>query len=289
MKFTTAVLLLSLATTAKSWRSVDTATLHFWSPPSLCTQENYDNKNTCSVSESVENINVKLDNTGSICYSNPMSYSSNGSAWFTWLGPGQPGFPDLWTYELWVPKGQPVPQCNERGVCDPCDALDPIRGNDPAGWYSLDWVERLNSTGYSLVGSPSPYCCSVNECAVTSFAYANDVHPNNQCGPFQGNITVEAGVTPDPHACVSRGITTAAKCGEECDDTTLTLKKAVFANDENGEAACCTCTYYDELGMSGVCGTDISLCIANDIPSGSNKVVTIGAMLFVVANAVYFI
>ena len=72
MKFTTTALLLSLATTAQSWRAIDTATLHFWSPPSLCTKENFDNGNTCSQSESVDNINVKLDNTGAICYSNPM-------------------------------------------------------------------------------------------------------------------------------------------------------------------------------------------------------------------------
>ena len=277
MKFTTTALLLSLATTAQSWRAIDTATLNFWSPPSLCTKENFDNGNTCSQSESVDNINVKLDNTGAICYSNPMgSYSSDGLARFTWLGPGQPGVQDVYAYNLGVPKGEPVPLCDERGVCDPCDALDPIRGSDPNGWFSFNNTLPM---GYEY-GSSLTYRYD-NECAVTFFTPTT-----NYCGPFQGNITVEAG---DPETCVNRGITTAAKCGEECDDTTLNLKKAVFANDENGEAACCTCTYYDVMGTSGVCGADISLCVDGTPSGSSNKVVTIGAMLFVVANAVYFI
>ena len=268
MKFTISALLLSLATTAQSWRTIDKVTLHFWSPPSLCTKENYDNGNTCSRS-AIDDINVTLDNTGAICYTNPMGVNMSNSTWFSWLGPKtNDSISDLWLYQLRVPEGQPVPQCDERGVCDPCDVLT---------------GDTANKSDYGFKPSPSP---TESGCAVSRFVPAQAFHPTNYCGPFQGNITVEAG---DPETCVSQGITTAAKCGEVCDKNNQNLKKAVFANNENGEVACCTCTAQNDIPL-GICkGADSSLCIANDTPSGSNKVVTIGAMLFVAANAVYFI
>jgi len=258
-------LLLFLAaavSTAHSWSAIDTATLHFWSPPSDCTDAR-NLQQTCSRSESAEDINIVLDNTGAICYSNPMAYSASGVSWFSWLGPSvisPPG--DLTAYSLFVPEGQPVPECDQRGVCDPCDALDPIRGSNATEWWNMN-VTLLVELGYVAITSTPPRLSSSTDsgCGTSQFWPANDVHPTNFCSHFQGNITVEEGHF-DPMSCTNRGITSAEECGAEC-DTENDLKRSVFAKLENGVPACCQCYPYSG-GIAEVCGEDdtFGLCYA---------------------------
>lgn len=272
--------LAAAVSTAHSWNTIDTATLHFWSPPSDCTDEIFHEEQphgikTCSKSESVEDIDVVLDNTGAICYSNPMAYSASGASWFSWLGPS--GY-DLMAYSLWVPEGQPVPECDQRGVCDPCDALDPIRGSNATDWGNWN-ATLIVELGYDFSGSVAE-----EGCGSWQFLPANDVHPTNFCFAFQGNITVEAG---DPFSCANKGITSAEKCGAACDEEEG-LERSVFANQENGEPACCECYYYNRGGIIEVCGQDNSfgLCYAPSyLTSGGEDAIRPGAFAMSVGVA----
>ena len=249
--------LATAASTAHSWADIDTATLNFWSSPWDCTQAIYDKEQTCRRSEPAGDVNVVLDNTGSVCYSNPMANPpSGGDSWFSWLGPGPSGSDGEWfAYGLFVPGGQPVPVCDERGVCDPCDALDPVRGSDPAGWFQRvdSWMggnETLLELGYVGFKGGS----SGSGCGTWAFLPANywkNPGPTNFCFPFQGNITVEEGIR---YSCAHQGITSAEKCGAKCDKE-KNLGRAVFANQENGEPACCFCySNYPPGGSVEVCG-----------------------------------
>ena len=250
--------LAAAASTAHSWGDIDTATLNFWSPPSDCTEAiyMYDEEQTCSRSEPAGDVNVVLDNTGSVCYANPMAnLPSGGDSWFSWLGPGPSGSDgEVMAYALFVPGGQPVPVCDERGVCDPCDALDPVRGSDPAGWFQRvdSWMgnnETLRELGYVGFKGGSSW----SGCGTWAFLPANQAKnpgPTNFCFPFQGNITVEEG---NRFSCAYQGITSAETCGAECDEVLVeNLERAVFANQENGEPACCIC--WGNGGIVGVCG-----------------------------------
>jgi len=253
--------------TAHSWNTIDTATLHFWSPPSDCTDAIYHEEKplgvkTCSKSESAENINIVLDNTGATCYSNPMAYSASGASWFSWLGPSVDSPPlGLMAYSLFVPEGQPVPECDQRGVCDPCDVLDPIRGSDATDWFNRNST-LLAELGYDLVGSAAGHSSQTESgCGTTQFYPASDVHPTNFCFAFQGNITVEKGDF-DPFSCANRGIMSAEECGAACDKEEK-LKRSVFAKQKNGVPACCECYPYSG-GIVEVCGQDdlYGLCYA---------------------------
>mmetsp|Transcript_30436 Transcript_30436/g.88992 ORF Transcript_30436/g.88992 Transcript_30436/m.88992 type:complete len:302 (+) Transcript_30436:81-986(+) len=261
----------TIVATCHSWSDIDTATLHSWSPIKECTQANYDEGKTCDRSEFIGDIDATLDNTGVTCYSNPDRTLQNG--WFAWLGPNPnagPNEPDVYAYSLYVPEGEPVPQCDNHGVCDPCDALNPIRGNTAMEWANMNY-SLLVELGYSSVLGVSQY---ESGCGTRFFGGANEVHPTNVCGPFQGNITVEYGDPGDLFSCTNRNIATAEKCGAECDNGPgdVLLERAVFVNNEDGEPACCVCKYYNEVGTAGVCGgADVMhLCYENMDASDGN-------------------
>lgn len=256
-------LIAGIASTGNCWSSIDTATLRYWSPPSTCTEALFEEGKTCDRRETTVDINVTLDNTGATCYSNPMEYSPSGSSWFSWLGPDPNG--DLNAYSLYVPVGQPVPQCDESGVCDPCEALDPIRGSDPANWFYFP-NSTIKEMGYDNIAE-SPFMGS--GCGTSQVYKANNLHPTNFCFPFQGPITVELG---DPFACVNKGIVSAEACGAACDDGEgRELERSVFVKLKDGSPACCDCRYYGDGYISGVCGEEYSyMCSQNMDASSSN-------------------
>ena len=261
-------LLAGIASTGNSWSSIDTATLRYWSPPSTCTKA-VSLAETCDQSETTVDINVTLDNTGAACYSNPMQYSSSG-LWFSWLGPSSYQDGELNAYSLYVPEGQPVPECDGSGVCDPCDALDPIRGTDPAEWWNLSVNSTIKEMGYDHIAE-SPYLMG-SGCGTSQVYEANDLHPTDFCFPFQGRISIEAG---DPYTCVNQDIVSAEACGAACDDEEdkqKELERSVFVKLEDGTPACCECRYYGEFGTIEVCGEEYAhMCYQNKDASSSNN------------------
>ena len=270
----------TLVSTADAWGAIDTATLQFWSPQADCTEANFDDDKTCARSESIVDINVTLDNTGATCYSNP--YQSPSTAWFHWVGSNPlAGGSDMYAYSLYVPGGQPKPDCDNRGVCDPCDALNPIRGNNPAEWSDPN-ITLIKELGYSY---SSAYTQFTSGCGTRFFAHANEVLPTNFCGPFQGNITVEYG---DPYTCVNKGIVSAETCGAACDKE-KGLERAVYMNDENGEPACCMCKYYNRGGFSSPCDSGKEYMCFGDMDSSNGNHLCLRTFFITVATAIVLV
>ena len=181
-------------------------------------------------------IDITLDNTGAVCYSNP--YQLPSDSFFVWLGPDpSSGSTGMYAYTMYVPEGQPKPECDSNGVCNPCDALNPIRGNNPAEWSvpNSTLIEEFDY-GYSIAKTQHDSGCGTN---MLTYASEDLPYNNDVCGPFQGNVTVERG---NPNSCANRNITTAMKCGAKCDKRGG-LERAVYMNDESGEPACCVCKY----------------------------------------------